>query len=701
MDPNISRWVLEFLLRSSVPDSLIAKTLTALPISGVDSRLKKTLLLRTLRTLHSNASITETALEILELIEDIDYNDAVPVTDSMRRAFCAVAVECTVKYLAACPDDAAGNYFAAVRRIWRGRVTRMESAGRRSRLFSEELARWRDDLEAAVWDTRVCERLVQLNSRTEAFNEVKVYLKEAWEGMGPSFLNSVEAKTKGFGFDFGEESVRNRGGGLEFSGNVDGNDNDNHVNDADVNHVNDADDNHVNDADDNHVNDADVNHVNDADDNHVNDADDNHVNDADDNHNNVADDDSDSDNDNDNHNNNDGRDACCVENENHGNENELEQRVGASIDFNHQLLAEKEKEIQKGNVQPAQNHLELHTYLGSIGEFAYGGELKRKHDEGLEGLTKQRRDFAGGDRSEPDDGGVCCMEDVPVSGEKQLKEQVEERFGVSVYGNQELVCDLPAHGKKEIQKGNLQHRFKHTVLHRCHKGVKLSGIEEVEPAKSWSKCDAVPSAEVKKVRESLKSSSLELQALVKDPLPDALQLSEVVRSNLAGKDINHRLSIGNQNGDVDVPDPNVDQNGDVPDPSVDQNGDVPDPNVDQNGDVPDPNVCNSIVPFQPNDAILVKKPFVRCSNNVRCPNLMERKVTARTYEWDDSLDNSPQQAQPRKRKRKWTSLEEETLRDGVNKFGEGNWAAIRGFYSDIFENRTGVDLKDKWRNMMR
>ncbi|OIW14097.1 hypothetical protein TanjilG_19476 [Lupinus angustifolius] len=507
MDPDVSRWVLEFLLRNSVPDSLIAKTLSAVPLSGADSSLKKTLLLRTLRTLHSNASITETALEILELIEEIDCNDAVPVTDSMRRAFCAVAVECTVKYLAACPDDAAGNYFAAVRRIWRGRVTRMESAGRRSGLFSEELVRWRDDLEAAVWDTRVCERLVQLNSRTEAFSEVKVYLKEAWEGIGPSFLDSVEVmtKAKGFGFDVGGESVMNSDGG-------------------------------------------------------------------------------DNDNDNGNHN-NDGHGACGVENENQGNEKELEQRVGASIDLNHQLPAEKEK---------------------------------------------------------------------------------------------------------EIQKGNLQHRFKHTVLHRCHKGVKLTGTEEVEPAKSWSKCDTVPSAEVKKVRESLKSSSLELQALVKDPLADALQMSEVVRSNLAGKDINHGPSIGNQNGDVDVPDPNVDQN-----------GDVPDPNVDQNGDVPDPNVCNSIVPFQPNDANLVKKPFVRCSNNVCCPNLLERKATARTYEWDDSLDNSPQQAQPRKRKRKWTSLEEETLRAGVNKFGEGNWAAIRGFYSDVFENRSGVDLKDKWRNMMR
>ncbi|CAL0301348.1 unnamed protein product [Lupinus luteus] len=622
MDPEISRWVLEFLLRSTVPDSLIAKTLTALPLSGADSRLKKTILLRTLQSFHSNASITETALEILQLIEEIDLNDAVPITDSMRRAFCAVAVECTVKYLAACPDDASGNYLAAVRRIWRGRMAKMESAGRRGGLFSEELARWRDELEAAVWDTRVCEKLVGLNSRTDALNEVKVYLKEAWEILGPSFLDSVAvmAKAKGLRFDFGRESVGNHNAGLEVSNGGDVNNHDNDNDDAN---------NHDNDDANNRDNDDLKNHDNDGD---------------------ASNDD------------NDGYDngACCEEDKNAGKEDDLEERVGASVDLNHDLAAERDTEIQKGNLQPKGKHL-AQKCPDSIGEFAYGGKLKRTHDERLKGLTKQRRDFAGGDRSEPDDSGVCCMEDVSVSGEKQQQEQVEERVETSVDGSQELgECDLLAQGEKEIRKDNLKHRIKHTALRRCRKGVKLSGTEEVEPAESWRKCDSVPSAEVKKVRESLKSSSLEPQAVVKDTLPDALQTSEVGRSKLAVKDIN-------QNGDVDV-------------------------------DVP---VCKSILPFQPNDANLVKQSFVRCSNNVRRPNLLDRKVTARTYQWDDSLGNLPQVAQPKKRKRKWTSLEEETLRDGVKIFGEGSWAAIRSFYSNIFENRSGVDLKDKWRNMTR
>jgi len=37
-------------------------------------------------------------------------------------------------------------------------------------------------------------------------------------------------------------------------------------------------------------------------------------------------------------------------------------------------------------------------------------------------------------------------------------------------------------------------------------------------------------------------------------------------------------------------------------------------------------------------------------------------------QWDDSIENLPQQSQPRRKKRKWTSLEEETLRAGVRMY---------------------------------
>lgn len=61
-------------------------------------------------------------------------------------------------------------------------------------------------------------------------------------------------------------------------------------------------------------------------------------------------------------------------------------------------------------------------------------------------------------------------------------------------------------------------------------------------------------------------------------------------------------------------------------------------------------------------------------------------------------DESPK---PLRRKRKpWSNLEEDTLRKGVKKYGAGNWKFILNMYSDIFDDRTAVDLKDKWRNLI-
>lgn len=53
----------------------------------------------------------------------------------------------------------------------------------------------------------------------------------------------------------------------------------------------------------------------------------------------------------------------------------------------------------------------------------------------------------------------------------------------------------------------------------------------------------------------------------------------------------------------------------------------------------------------------------------------------------------------RRRARKWSSAEEEKLRQGVKQFGSGSWKDILLHNPDVFIGRTTVDLKDKWRNM--
>ncbi|XP_043961936.1 telomeric repeat binding factor a [Gambusia affinis] len=50
-------------------------------------------------------------------------------------------------------------------------------------------------------------------------------------------------------------------------------------------------------------------------------------------------------------------------------------------------------------------------------------------------------------------------------------------------------------------------------------------------------------------------------------------------------------------------------------------------------------------------------------------------------------------------RRRWTESETENLIQGVKKFGEGNWNKIKAYYA--FNERTNVNLKDRWRTMKK
>lgn len=97
--------------------------------------------------------------------------------------------------------------------------------------------------------------------------------------------------------------------------------------------------------------------------------------------------------------------------------------------------------------------------------------------------------------------------------------------------------------------------------------------------------------------------------------------------------------------------------------------------------------------------------------------LMERNRTATVYEWDDSGDSDhervphkrqlptykkkPEPSFPHKSRKKWSEMQEKSLMEGVEKYGKGNWKEIKIAYPDVFEDRSTVDMKDKFRNMER
>ncbi|KAK7352036.1 hypothetical protein VNO80_17452 [Phaseolus coccineus] len=192
-EDDIGGWVLEFLLRSPpavASNNLIKNVFRFIPVSDANSRLKKTLLLRTLQDHLSTLSINESLLKTLELLEELLRRDASPVTATMTAAYCAVAVDCTLKYLRVNLHHHNSAYLRAVNRIWRARVSHMNGSGSRegSLLFSAELERWRSDIEASLSDSQVRERLASKYDRKDAIMKLKALLAEAWTDLGPSFL---------------------------------------------------------------------------------------------------------------------------------------------------------------------------------------------------------------------------------------------------------------------------------------------------------------------------------------------------------------------------------------------------------------------------------------------------------------------------------------------------------------------------------
>ncbi|KAJ8636940.1 hypothetical protein MRB53_011207 [Persea americana] len=257
-------------------------------------------------------------------------------------------------------------------------------------------------------------------------------------------------------------------------------------------------------------------------------------------------------------------------------------------------------------------------------------------------------------------------------------------------------CKLPL-WIKDVRKGSLHPSEMDASVSVPSRDPSIATMGKVGTARVQNKFDILPSSEVSKAQEALKSSSVDLQTVVEDPLPDALEIATGILSNMG--QANQKESENNKNQlDVDTNNASVEKH------------------IDDN--------CMG-------DAGNGKQNAGKCDGK-SWPGFMARNRTAHTYEWDDDSIESPSDASPngsrklclpsperkaisplkkhdmnitnftRRRKiKKWSLEEEELLREAVKEYGTGNWKPILKRYSDKFEERTAIDLKDKWRNMTR
>ncbi|XP_051132133.1 uncharacterized protein LOC127252129 isoform X2 [Andrographis paniculata] len=200
IDPDIAKWVLEFLLRQPLNHGTLKSLLRVLPLRDDDPNLKKLLLLKKVESDAARDLISEETLESLEQLGELEFRKGKEnISDAMRRAYCAVAVEATVKALAnedVGDDLSRFRYFEMVKRVWRGRMGRMKEMMGEGGLGSEELWAWKDEVEAAVWDDNVHDVVAKKSLEVNAVEAVDTYVKKEREMMGPSFLEVAAARLK-------------------------------------------------------------------------------------------------------------------------------------------------------------------------------------------------------------------------------------------------------------------------------------------------------------------------------------------------------------------------------------------------------------------------------------------------------------------------------------------------------------------------
>ncbi|KAL0909361.1 hypothetical protein M5K25_020220 [Dendrobium thyrsiflorum] len=242
------------------------------------------------------------------------------------------------------------------------------------------------------------------------------------------------------------------------------------------------------------------------------------------------------------------------------------------------------------------------------------------------------------------------------------------------------------------------------------RGVNVGGHNM--PGHSGCNILQVPPVEVRKVKDALKKSCFDLKRMVEDPLPEAQAvaaalLDSISRAHELLNEADKQISVENPVLPVSPVEPVA--------------GDPP--GTGCSTDDLEKEKLN-LSDFKQMEGNYIDAGPSKRREVVAYHGLSGRNPTAYISECsEDSLESSVpteklQSPNPTSREnsltklgkgklikrravKRWTQLEEHTLREAVAKYGKGNWKLIQNRHSEIFGERTEVDLKDKWRNMAR
>ncbi|XP_022999983.1 uncharacterized protein LOC111494307 isoform X1 [Cucurbita maxima] len=97
-----------------------------------------------------------------------------------------------------------------------------------------------------------------------------------------------------------------------------------------------------------------------------------------------------------------------------------------------------------------------------------------------------------------------------------------------------------------------------------------------------------------------------------------------------------------------------------------------------------------------------QNPSVKDTNEVEEKNLEEKPTDSGNASDDNAIIvPTPKSGSRRKHHRAWTLVEVIKLVEGVSICGAGRWSEIKKLSFSSYSYRTSVDLKDKWRNLLK